>query len=71
MLKCSNKNNNAKSKLATGSCYNYTATKMRRSMLKCSNKKNNENIFVSWRLLLTQILRIAVDFQQAQLTVEL
>ena len=41
MLKCSNKNNNAKSKLTTGSCYNYTATKMRRSMLKCSNKKNN------------------------------
>ena len=35
LVKCS------KSKLTTGSCYNYTATKMRRSMLKCSNKKNN------------------------------
>ena len=35
LVKCS------KSKLRTGSCYNYTATKMRRSMLKCINKKNN------------------------------
>ena len=35
LVKCS------KSKLTTGSGYNYTATKMRRSMLKCSNKKNN------------------------------
>ena len=35
LVKCS------KSELTTGSCYNYTATKMRRSMLKCINKKNN------------------------------
>ena len=35
LVKCS------KSKLRTGSCYNYTATKMRRSMLRCSNKNNN------------------------------
>ena len=42
LVKCS------KSELTTGSCYNYIATKMRRSVVKCSNKKNNETEMLHW-----------------------